>query len=361
MALHDSTGALARAGRYRRLAEEALADRGLERDAALAVLESPDEDLAPLLWAAFAVRSRHFGRRVKLCVLQNARSGLCPEDCGYCSQSAVSSADIERYRLLPVAELVAHARRAVASGARRYCMVVSARGPSAADVDHFASAARTIRGEFPTLELCVSLGIMDERQARALRDAGIDFVNHNLNTSRRFYPEICSTHTYDDRLATVAGTARAGLATCSGVIIGMGETHGDLVDVAAELRALDVASLPVNFLHPIDGTPLGDRPSPAPADCLRALALFRLTSPRADLRAAGGRERALGAAQGLALFAASSIFVEGYLTTPGQRREDARAMIDALGFEVEGETASRDGQNWTNVMRGSRDGLLGAS
>jgi biotin synthase len=195
---------------------------------------------------------------------------------------------------------------------------------------------------------------MDERQAATLREAGIDFVNHNLNTSRRFYPEICSTHTYDDRRATVEGAARAGLSACSGVIMGMGETHDDLVDVAEELRGLDVASLPVNFLHPIDGTPLGARPSPAAADCLRALALFRLTSPRADLRAAGGRERALGAAQGLALFAASSIFVDGYLTTPGQRRDDARAMIGALGFEVEGETPS-DGQGWANVMRGSRD------
>jgi biotin synthase len=359
--LPDSPAALAHAGAYRRLAEQALADRPLDRDGALAILDSPDEDLAAVLWAAFAVRSRHFGRRVKLCVLQNARSGLCPEDCGYCSQSAVSTADIQRYRLLPVAELVTNARRAVASGARRYCMVGSARGPSAADIEHFAGAARAIRGEFPALELCVSLGIMDEGQARTLREAGIDFVNHNLNTSRRFYPEICSTHTYDDRVATVEGTARAGLATCSGVIVGMGETHEDLAEVAAELRALDVASLPVNFLHPIDGTPLGDRPPPAPADCLRALALFRLTSPRADLRAAGGRERSLGEVQGLALFAASSIFVEGYLTTPGQHREDARAMIGALGFEVDGERPSRDGQGWANVMRGSRDGSRGVS
>jgi biotin synthase len=360
MGLPDSTAALAAAGHYRTLAEDALEERPLSRVAALAVLRSSDVELPQLLWAAFAVRSRHFGRRVKLCVLQNARSGLCPEDCGYCSQSAVSSADIQRYRLLPVEELVANARRAVATGARRYCMVVSARGPSEADVGHFAGAARAIRREFPSLELCVSLGIMDERQAATLREAGIDFVNHNLNTSRRFYPEICSTHTYDDRRATVEGTARAGLSACSGVIMGMGETHDDLVDVAEELRGLDVASLPVNFLHPIDGTPLGERPSPAVADCLRALALFRLTSPRADLRAAGGRERALGAAQGLALFAASSIFVEGYLTTAGQRRDDARAMIGALGFEVEGEAPS-DGHGWANVMRGSRDASGGVS
>src|SRR5262245_45787938 len=258
----DTVAALAAAGAYRRLAEEALADQPLARAEARALLASPDADLPAVLWAAFAARSRHFGRRVKLCVLQNARSGLCPEDCGYCSQSAVSTADIRRYRLLPVADLVAGARRAAASGAGRYCMVTSARGPSASDVAHFARAARAIRAELPDLELCVSLGIMDEGQASALRAAGIDFVNHNLNTSRRFYPAICGTHTYDDRLATVRGTTRAGLDACSGVIIGMGETHEDLVEVASELRALEVASLPVNFLHPIEGTPLGERPAP---------------------------------------------------------------------------------------------------
>jgi biotin synthase len=337
MAGLESVDALARAGGFRPLAEAALAERPLARDAARAVLASAHDELPSVLWAAFAVRARHFGRRVKLCVLQNARSGLCPEDCGYCSQSAVSTADIARYRLLPVPELVAAARRAAASGARRYCMVVSARGPSAADVAHFARAARAIRAELPGLELCVSAGLMDEGQGRQLAEAGVDFVNHNLNTSRRFYPAICSTHTYDDRVATVENTRRAGLASCSGVIVGMGETADDLVEVAAELRRLRVESLPVNFLHPIDGTPLGGRPTLPAGDCLRALALFRLTNPRAEIRAAGGRERALGAAQGLALFAANSIFVEGYLTTPGQRQAEAAATIAALGFEIESE------------------------
>ncbi len=346
----DTASALAAAGAYRRLAEQALADRPLAHDDARALLESPDGDLAAVLWAAFAARSRHFGRRVKLCVLQNARSGLCPEDCGYCSQSAVSTADIRRYRLLPVADLVAGARRAAASGAGRYCMVTSARGPSASDIAPFARAARAIRAELPDLELCVSLGIMDEGQARTLRGAGVDFVNHNLNTSRRFYPSICGTHTYDDRMATVRGSTRAGLGACSGVIVGMGETHDDLIDVAGELRALAVTSLPVNFLHPIEGTPLGERPAPAAGACLRALALFRLTNPRAEIRAAGGREHALGAAQGLALFAANSIFVEGYLTTPGQHHADALSMIHALGFEVEGPVPPRHGQTLANVM-----------
>ena len=336
----DVTAALARADRFRPLAERALADRALAPDDGRSVMAAADEELAALLWAAFAVRVRHFDRRVKLCVLNNARSGLCPEDCGYCSQSAVATSDIARYRLKPVPELVAAARQAAASGARRYCMVTSARGPSDRDIGHFAGAARAIRAELPELELCVSLGIMDDRAATRLRAAGVDFVNHNLNTSRRFYPEICTTHTYDDRVATVESVQRAGMSTCSGVIVGMGETDDDLVDVAGALGRIGVTSLPVNFLHPIDGTPLGDREPPEVGRCLRALALFRLTNPRAEIRAAGGRERCLGAAQPLALYAANSVFVQGYLTTSGQRPDEALAMIAALGFEVE-EAAER--------------------
>jgi biotin synthase len=193
----------------------------------------------------------------------------------------------------------------------------------------------------------VSLGILGEAAARELRAAGIDYVNHNLNTSRRFYPAICSTHTWEDRVATVTSAQRAGLQACSGVIVGLGETDDDLVDVATVLGTLAVRSLPVNFLHPIDGTPLADRPPPPVGRCLRALALFRLTSPRAEIRAAGGREHALGAAQGLALFAANSIFVDGYLTTPGQAHAAARAIIAALGFEIE---PGPDGQVQANVL-----------
>jgi biotin synthase len=334
-ALREPRRALALAGAYRALAECALADAPLDPGDALGVLSAPDDALASLLWAAYAVRGAHFGRRVKLCVLNNARSGLCPEDCGYCSQSAVSTAEIARYRLKPVPELVAAARQAAEAGARRYCMVTSARGPSPADIEHLGRAARAIRAELPQLELCVSLGIMGDDDARSLRDAGVDYVNHNLNTSRRHYPAICTTHTYDDRVGTVRNAQRAGLAACSGVIIGMGERDEDLVDVAGALAALRVQSLPVNFLHPIDGTPLGEHEPPAAGRCLRALALFRLTNPRAEIRAAGGRERCLGGAQGLALFAANSVFVDGYLTTAGQSHGAAAAMIEALGFEIE--------------------------
>jgi len=330
------------AGRFRPLAVRALAGERLSSIEGRAIMDTDDEALRELLWAAYAARSRYWGRTVKLCVLNNARSGLCPEDCGYCSQSAVSEADIPRYRAKSVIELVTAAKAAAATGARRYCMVTSARGPSATDIEHFARAARAIRDELPSLELCVSLGILGEDEARRLHEAGVDFVNHNLNTSRRYYPAICSTHAWEDRVATVRSAQRAGLHTCSGVIVGLGETDDDLVDVAGVLAELQVDSLPVNFLHPIAGTPLGDREPPDVGRCLRALALFRLTNPRADIRAAGGRELCLGAAQGLALLAANSVFVNGYLTTAGQAHRDAVRMIEACGFEVEEAAVHED-------------------
>jgi biotin synthase len=321
-------------GRYARLATAALAGIPPAPEEARRLLRARGRELADLLGAAFVVRERHYGRRVKVCILENARSGLCPEDCHYCSQSAESTADIDRYRLRSTPRLVEAARRAHAGGARRFCMVVSGRGPSEADIDHFAAAARAIRAECD-VEICVSAGLMSLDQARRLRAAGVGWVNHNLNTSRRFYPEICTSHTYDERVETLRNVQKAGLATCSGVIMGMGETDDDLVEVAGALRQMQVTSLPVNFLHPIDGTPLGGRDDLTVERALAGLCLFRLFNPAADIRAAGGRERKLGPVQPLAFYAANSIFAEGYLTTPGQAAAAVRATIEAMGFTVE--------------------------
>jgi biotin synthase len=319
------------------LADRVLAGEAVDRAAARRILGGADAEIPALLRATARVRERHHGRRVKLCLLRNARSGLCPEDCHYCSQSAISDAAIPRYRLDSVAELFAASERAVAAGARRFCMVTSGRGPSAADIDRFTAAARRIKAEHPDLELCVSLGIMEEDQARALKAAGIDFVNHNLNTSERFHSDICTTHGYADRIRTVENVRRAGLSTCCGGIIGMGESDEDVIDLAFALRELRVDSLPVNFLHPIEGTPFAALRELTPMRCLRALCLFRFTNPAAEIRVAGGRELNLGWFQPLALYAANSIFVDGYLTTPGQAYGEAHAMIAAMGFEVERE------------------------
>jgi biotin synthase len=317
------------------LAQKSLAGTALSREEALAVLQGEDGRLPELLQAALTVRERFFGRTVKICLLQNARSGLCPEDCSYCSQSAISTASINKYRLLPTDQLLAGARKAVEAGARRYCMVTSGRGPSDRDIEQLSEAVRTIKQEFPDLEICLSLGLMSEPQARQLKETGVGWINHNLNTSRRFYPEICTTHTYDDRVETVQNVKRAGLSTCSGGIIGMGESDEDILDLAYAARELAIDSIPVNFLYPIAGTPLGERRDFVPMKGLKTLCLMRFLNPRSEVRMAAGRELYLGSWGGLALYPANSIFVEGYLTTPGQQAQAARKLVEDAGFTVQ--------------------------
>lgn len=320
---------------FANLAEKSLAGSALSRDEALAVLQCDDSRLSELLQAALTVRERFWGRTVKICLLQNARSGLCPEDCHYCSQSAVSTATINKYRLLPTEQLLAGARKAAEAGARRYCMVTSGRGPSERDLEHLGEAVRAIKREFPDLEICLSLGLMSEPQARQLKAAGVGWVNHNLNTSRRFYPKICTTHTYDERVETVRNVKRAGLSTCCGGIIGMGEQDEDILDLAYATRALEIDSIPVNFLYPIAGTPLGEQRDFAPMRGLKTLCLMRFLNPRSEIRMAAGRELYLGNWGGLALYPANSIFVEGYLTTPGQQAQAARQLVEDAGFTVQ--------------------------
>lgn len=316
----------------------ALATRVLEggtptHDEAMGVLQSGDEVLLALLHAAFRVRQKAFGRGVTLHVLRNAKSGMCPEDCGFCSQSVTAASGVERYTMQTVEELVAGAREAAALGAYRYCMVTSTRGPSARELGIVCEAVRRIKAELP-IDVCTSLGLLDENAARALADAGVDRFNHNLETSRRHFPNVVGSHTFDDRVATVRNAVAAGMEACSGGIIGMGETLADRVELLAELKALAVASVPVNFLDPRPGTPLAETPRLSPGDCLRMLALARFFHPTADVRVSGGREVNLRHLQPLALYPANSLFTMGYLTTPGQGYESDRQMIADAGFEI---------------------------
>src|SRR6266852_1395533 len=317
--------------------ERVLAGEELDRPEAHAILNCPDERLAELLAATMRVREAAFERRVKICILRNAQSGICPEDCGYCSQSRISRADISVYKMQSVEELCEGARMAVASGARRYCMVCSMRGPGTREIDHLAEACARIRGEYPTLELCLSLGLMSEEQARRLKRAGAGWINHNLNTSRRFYPEICTTHTWDDRVRTIKNVRAAGLSTCSGGIVGMGETDDDILDLAYATRELAIDSVPVNFLHPIKGTPLEGQHALTPERCLKIACLFRLLNPRSEVRAAGGRELNVGARQADLFSAVNSIFVNGYLTTPGLAYAETVKLIERAGYQPETE------------------------
>jgi biotin synthase len=319
--------------RWSRLADRVLSDEQLSVDEALGVMESPDEELLDLLAAAYRVRRRWFGNEVQLYFLMNAKSGLCPEDCAYCSQSKISEAEIPRYNLLSREKLLDGARLAAERNARTYCIVISARGPNDREMRAVTTIVPEIKQRY-NLKICACLGLLTPEQARALKACGVDRVNHNLNTSESYYGEICTTHTFADRLATLRAVRDAGIELCSGGIIGMGEQPRDVVDMAFALRDLAVESIPINFLNPIDGTPLAGRWNLNPRYCLKVLSMFRLVNPRSELRIAGGRELHLGSLQALALYAANSIFVGDYLTTKGQAPEADYQMIRDLGFKI---------------------------
>jgi biotin synthase len=214
-------------------------------------------------------------------------------------------------------------------------MVLSGRGPTLERTRRLAEIIRKVKSAYP-IEVCLSVGLLGEEHARVLADAGLDRLNHNLNTSETHYGEICTTHTYRDRVDTLLAAKKCGIEPCSGLIVGMGETSRDVVEVALRLRELEVPSIPVNFLIPIEGNPVRSDGSLTPERCLRALALMRLVNPRAEIRAAGGREGHLRALAPLALYPANSLFVEGYLTTRGDAVRETYRMIRDAGFEVDG-------------------------
>jgi biotin synthase len=319
-----------------RLVSRGIARETPSRDQCLAVLESGDDDLLGVVAAAGRVRRHYFGNRVKLNLIINMKSGLCPEDCAYCSQRRGSESDILKYNWISEDDAASAADRAVAGGAKRVCLVASGRGPSERDIDRIASTVAAIKANHPEVEICTSLGLLGDHQADRLLEAGVFAYNHNLNTPRSRYEEICSTHTYDDRVNTVALAASSGLSPCSGAIFGMGETDEEIVDLALDLRRVDPDSVPINFLIPFAGTPLGGKWQLTPQRCLRILALFRFVFPDVEVRIAGGREIHLRSLQSLALHLANSIFLGDYLSSEGQSGSADLQMIADNGFVVEG-------------------------
>jgi biotin synthase len=326
------------------LAERALEGACLTRGEARAVLASPDEALLDLLASAYRVRRAAWGNRVRLHFLLNAQSGLCPEDCHYCSQSSVSTAEIEKYPMLATQRILDAADRAASLRAGTLCLVISGRTPGERVFGKVLDAVRAVR-EKHDLKICACLGLLSAEQTQRLAEAGVETVNHNLNTSRRFHDEIVTTHDFDDRRQTVEHVKSAGLKTCSGGILGMGESDDDVIDLALTLRELDVRSVPVNFLVPIEGTPFAGRQPLDPRRCLRMLALYRLLLPTQEIRISGGREVHLRSMQVMGLYAANSIFIGDYLTTPGAAVQADLAMIRDAGFVLEspdGEPLSAD-------------------
>lgn len=326
----DSTGGVLD---WQELASRSLAGETISEAEALAVLRAPDEEVLDIMAAAYRVRRQYFGKTVQLYYLMNAKSGLCPEDCHYCSQSKVSEAEIPRYNILSREKLLDGARLAAERQSKTYCIVISARGPSEREIQAVEKIVPEIKSRYD-LEICACLGLLTPDQANRLAACGVNKVNHNLNTSPEYYEQICTTHTYQDRVATLAACRSAGLALCSGGIIGMGEQDEDVVRMALALRELKVESIPLNFLIDISGTPLQRTQNLTPRYCLKALAMFRLVNPSSEIRIAGGRELHLGSMQCLGLYAANSMFVGDYLTTKGQLPEADYKMIEEMGFVI---------------------------
>ncbi|MDX8291602.1 biotin synthase BioB [Metabacillus indicus] len=316
------------------LANEVINGKVLTEEESLEILTSEDDEILSLLHGAFLIRKHYYGKKVKLNMIVNTKSGLCPENCGYCSQSSISTAPIEKYRMMNKESILEGAERAYNLKVGTYCIVASGRGPSEKELDTVVSAVKDIKDQFG-LKVCACLGLLKPGQAERLKEAGVDRYNHNINTSKEHHESITTSHTYDNRVQTIQAVKASGISPCSGVIIGMRETKKDVVNMAFSLRALDADSIPVNFLHAIDGTPLEGTDELDPRYCLKVLALFRYINPTKEIRISGGREVNLRSLQPLGLYAANSIFVGDYLTTRGQESTSDHEMLKDLGFEVE--------------------------
>jgi biotin synthase len=317
-------------------AERALLEeqRMLTRAEVLDLAALPLDELPALVALAHRVRLAYCGPEVELESLVNGKSGACPEDCAFCSQSARFHTDVDVYPFLDLDQVLAAARATREAGATQFCIVVAVRGPEERLLAKVIDAVDAVHRE-TGLEVACSLGLLTPAQAERLATAGVRRYNHNLETCRAVFPSICTTHTYDDRVSTARLATAAGMELCCGGILGMGETLEQRVDFAFELAALEPCEVPINLLDPRPGTPLGDQALLAPREALQAIALFRLVMPSAWIRLAGGRERVLGELQAMGLLAgANALIVGNYLTTTGRAPEDDLALLDALGMPV---------------------------
>lgn len=312
-----------------------IAGGRISRFEAEILLDIPGDCFMRLAAAADRVRIYFKGHFFDACSLINARSGRCSEDCAYCAQSVRNQADCKTYGLLPGEEILAAAGAAHAAGASRFCAVTSGGALSSQDFDSLLASLKTVNAEVD-IALDASLGFLDEQRASRLLAAGVTRYNHNLETSCEYYSEICTTHKYDQRVATVETVLRTGMSACSGGIIGLGETPLQRLDLAFSLAELGVDCVPVNILDPRPGTPLADSVPPEPLEIIKTLALFRLILPKTTIKIAGGREKNLGDFQGMALRSgANGMIIGGYLTTGGRDLEDDLKMIRLAGFEME--------------------------
>lgn len=306
----------------------------LSRDDALSILHLPDEKLMELLEVVYAIRKKHKGNVVSVQLLTNARSGNCSQNCAYCAQSRQSTAKIQKYNLISYDKLLKNGNAVREKNLSRHCIGLSGIRFSDHEIDAFTEEIKKLKTETQT-PICCSIGLLTPEQAGKLKAAGVDRINHNLNTSRRFYPNICTTHTFEERLSNIKMLKSIGFEICCGGIIGLGEEQTDVVDMLFEIQSMKPEAVPINFLIPIEGTSLENAgTSHLTAEyCLKILCLARLLNPRSDIRCAAGREVYLKGKEKWMFYAVDSIFASGYLTAGGQSIEETIKVITDAGFE----------------------------
>jgi biotin synthase len=323
-------------------------------DEALALGELSDrERIGDLVERAWEVRRENFGDSTDMCSLVNAKSGGCAEDCGFCAQSRYAEADTPMHAMMDPEQILEHARAAEAAGAHRFCMVTQGQGLSKRDFTKILEGARLV-AEQTNLKRCASIGHMSVERARKLREAGIQRVHHNVESSRSYYPEVSTTVRYEGRIRTIDAVKAAGLESCVGGILNLGETPRQRVEMAFELAEIDPTSVPINLLNPRTGTKFGDRPLMDPWEVVKWVAIFRLILPDALFRLCGGRVENLDELQPLAVKAGlNGVMMGNFLTTLGAEPADDRAMFEELGLNV-----ARQPDNGSNPRPDNRSGHL---
>ena len=318
------------------MTEKALAGGVLAPDDLLSLSEVTGSDLHLLFAEASRIRERYSGSAVSLCSIINAKSGRCPENCAFCAQSSAHTANVQVYPLVDENEIVRCAKNAGLNGARCYGIITSGTGiKPGEELDKICRSLRRIKEE-TSIESACSLGIMDIETALLLKQAGMVTYHHNLETSRSFFPSICTTHDYQDDVETISAAKRAGLKVCSGGIFGLGESFAQRVEMAETLRELDVDTVPINFLNPIEGTRLADANLLSPMECLKIIAIYRFMLPEKNLMVCGGREKNLRELQSwIFLAGANGMMTGNYLTTPGRPPEQDRQMLIDLELTLE--------------------------
>jgi biotin synthase len=310
-------------------------------------------EIEALVERAWQVRMERFGESTDLCSLVNAKSGGCAEDCGFCAQSRYAEADTPMHAMMEPEQILEHARAAEDAGAHRFCMVTQGQGLSKRDFEKVLEGARLV-AEHTNLKRCASVGHMSAERAKALKEAGIQRVHHNVETARSYYDEVSTTVRYEGRLRTIDAVREAGLETCVGGILNLGESAEQRVEMAFELASINPTSVPINLLNPRAGTKFGDRERMDPWDAVKWLAIFRLILPDALFRVCGGRVENLGELQPLAVKAGlNGVMMGNFLTTLGSAPEHDRAMFERLGLNV-----ARQADNGSNPRPDNRSGWL---